>query len=115
MDKKIGYGIAGSVLVLALVFSLYTPESNLVGYASKSLVVDDLFDTGSDDVVQQMVSGGGDDFPPQSCSRNLDCPVDWYCNAGGTCQHVGRCLERGRCGMGCVHYEDAGPYGTGDL
>ena len=103
MNKKIGYTLSGAVLVLALVFSLYTPESNLVGYASKSLVVDNLFNA-KPEVMQQMVGGddpGDFDFP---CQWNEDCPNGYYCNAGDQCQYVGECVERGRCGYGCVRY-----------
>jgi hypothetical protein len=85
MDKKIGYGIAGSVLVLALVFSLYTPESNLVGYASKSLVVDDLFDTGSYDVVQQNAAGGDGGIGGTACTPENAwnvCSMGWGCFNG---------------------------------
>jgi len=107
----------GVVLLLALILSFFGDTGNLVGYASIS--IPQLFErqtagTGDDQgdvIVHQDYYGGGGgiDIPP--CEWNEDCPDGYYCNAAGNCVYVGECVERGRCGYGCVRYASEVPPG----
>jgi hypothetical protein len=92
MDKKIGYGIAGAVLILALVFSLYTPESNLVGYASKSIGVEEIFEIPE---VMQQASGGTGGTACTSMNEWEVCPTNWQC-WNGYCRSP--CFDDDDCG-----------------